>query len=171
MNIRELLSTTVSRSKIQRIVHLIEEDSTQLKTVYNLIFEENIQISWRAVWVCLKVSEKYPEAFIPKQQELINFLLNTEHEGKKRLLLSIQLNLPIPNPFSVPLLDFVLGIMFDPNEKSGIQSAAIKLGYKLSQVDSDLLQEYKLRLQEIDLHYYSPAINSSVNSILKQINK
>ena len=166
---RELLAGPICKANIDKIVDSVSRNPKEFPVIYNLMYDEEIKVSWRAVWACEKLSELHPDWFIPKQNDLINTLLATSHSGKKRLYLSILLNLPLAEPYSVALLDYTLDKMLDPAESIGVQALCVKLAYRLCQVDKDLLYELKVRLQSVDLHYYSKGMKASVRNILKKI--
>ena len=166
---KEALGGSISILKIDRIVHSVESNPEEFPVIFNLMFDEDIKVSWRAVWTCEKLSERHPDWFIPKQNELIEILLATTHDGKKRLYLSILSNLPLPEPYSVALLDFTMDKMLDPEESIGVQALSVKLAYRLCKIDPDLLYEFKLRLQSADMINYSKGLRASVRNILKKV--
>lgn len=166
---RELLAGPICKMNVDRIVASVDRNPDELSTIWELMYDKDDKVSWRAIWACEKLSEIHPDWLIPKQNELIDSLLLCTHDGKKRLLLSILYNLPIPEPYSVPLLDYTLDKMLDPQESIGVQALCVKLAYRLCRVDKDLLYELKIRLQSVDLLYYSKGLKASVRNILKKI--
>ncbi|MDL2322785.1 hypothetical protein LJC52_02250 [Bacteroidales bacterium OttesenSCG-928-A17] len=166
---RELLAGPICKANIDKIVDSANRNPDEFPVIWNLRDDEDIKVSWRAAWACEKLSELRPEWFISKQNELIDTLLQENHDGKKRLLLSILYNLPNPEPYSVPFLDYTLDKMFDPKESIGVQALCVKLAYRLCNIDKDLLYELKMRLQSEDLSYYSKGLKASVRNILKKI--
>lgn len=166
---RELLAGPICMANINRIVDSVNRNPDEFLVIWGLMSDEDIKVSWRAVWACEKLSELHPEWFVSKQAALIDTLLRESHDGKKRLYLSILYNLPDPEPYSVPFLDYTLDKMLDPQESIGVQALCVKLAYRLCKIDKDLLYEFKMRLQSVDLAYYSKGLKASVRNILKRI--
>lgn len=171
MNYAELLGGKIGKANIDQIVAHVNQYPDRLEQLYRLTFDEDQYISWRSLWACEKIAEQHPDWFIPRQPELIDRLLTLSHNGKKRLLLSILYDLPLPEPYSVPFLDYVLEHMLDPKETAGVQSLCIKHAYRLCKVDVDLLSELQTYLEDADLLSYSPGVRTAIRNIKKQLNR
>lgn len=141
------------------------------ETVYNLMFDADITISWRAIWACEKISELQPGWFDEqKKEEIIDALLISKHDGSKRLLLSILYNLPLPKEYSVRFLDYCLDHCLDRKESIGVQALCIKMAYRLCRVEPELLSELKAILENAELDYYSAGVKSCIRNTLKKLN-
>lgn len=169
LNYEDLLGGPICTANVHRIVEDVSQNPDLFDRIYQLTFHQDTKISWRATWACEKLSERYPDWFISKQSEIIKTLLACNHDGKKRLLLSILSNLPLPDPYSVALLDYVLEKMLDPKESIGVQALSIKFAYRLCQVDKDLIGELKQHLESADTDIYSAGVKSSIKNVLKKI--
>jgi hypothetical protein len=166
---KELLAGPICRAYIERIVDSVNCNPDEFPVIWDLMSDKDIKVSWRATWTCGKLSELHPDWFIPKQNELIETLFHSTHDGKKRLLLSILYNLPDPEPYSVLFLDYTLNKMLDPEESIAVQALCVKWAYRLCKVDKDLLYELKMRLESENLTYYSAGVKTCVRAILKKI--
>ena len=126
-------------------------------------------MSWRAIWVCEKLSEIHPGWFILLYDEIIQRLIDCTHDGSKRLLLSILYNIPIPTPISVDLLNYCLDHMLSPQESIGVQALSIRIAYLLCRKEPELLQELQLILENAELDFYSTGVRTTVRNTLKKI--
>ena len=77
--------------------------------IYELIFDTDTTVAWRAAWACQKISEKQPELFTDKQfNELAAFTIASSHDGIKRGCLGTLNNLPLPQPIPVFVIEIVV---------------------------------------------------------------
>ena len=139
--------------------------------MYKLTFDNKLLVSWRALWVCEKLSEVHPGWFVPLREELTGRLLNCTHDGSKRLLLSILFNLPVQEPISVPLLNFCFDRMFSPAESIGVQALCIKTAYRLCQKEPELLGELRIILESVETEFFSKGVTTTIRNTLKKINQ
>ncbi len=137
--------------------------------IYRLTYDEKQTVSWRAIWVCEKLSEIHPDWFILLYDEIIQRLIDCTHDGSKRLLLSILYNIPIPTPISVDLLNYCLDHMLSPQESIGVQALSIRIAYLLCRKEPELLQELQLILENTELDFYSTGVRTTVRNTLKKI--
>lgn len=168
-NIREILLKPLSRNFLDDIIRSTINDPDSFHIIYSLIWDRERKVSWRATWACEKISDAKPEWFGGKEDELISLLLNCNHDGMKRILLSILYKLPTPEPVPVNLLDFSLQRMLDLKESAGVQSLCIKMAYKLCIKEPDLLYELKVYLENAEPGYYSVAVRTCLKNILRRI--
>lgn len=166
---REQLAGPISLVNITGIVDTVLNKPDELDNIYLLMDDKEQKVAWRAAWACEKLSEIRPEWFIPRQDDLLDRLFACRHDGTKRVLLSTLYNLPNPEPYSVPFLDYALDHMLDPKESIATQALCIKLAYRLCRIDPDLLEELKLRLQSADRDLYSAGVKSTMKNILKKL--
>ncbi|MDL2243792.1 hypothetical protein LJB84_03025 [Bacteroidales bacterium OttesenSCG-928-J19] len=167
--LRERLAGPFYQVNIAEIVNAVSEKPDEMDNIYCLMDDKEQKVAWRAAWICEKLSELHPEWFIPKQNDLLERLFSCQHDGTKRILLSTLYNLPNPEPYSVPFLDYTLDHMLDPKESIAVQASCIKLAYRLCRIDPDLLDELKLRLESVDQHLYSAGVKSAIKNVLKKI--
>lgn len=166
-----ILSQPMSKFKVDELVSSIINEPDDFSTLYDLIAHDDITVSWRAIWVCEKISKKNPVLFKGRVQDLADKLLVCQHDGSKRLLLSIMYNLPHSSFFQVPIsvYDYCLKHMLDLKESAGVQSLSVKLAYKIYCKSPDLLNEFKAYLQNIEPEYYSTAVKTCRRNILQRI--
>ena len=165
------LSGSISRNFVDKIVRSVLNHPDDFKMLYSLITTSETKISWRAAWACEKLCKERPEWFIPLYNELSESAQSCQHEGTKRLLLSVIYHLPIPEKLPICLLDFCIEKMLDPEESIAVQSLCIKIAFEIACQQPDLLYELKLYLENTNTEYYSTAVKSTVRIILKKISQ
>lgn len=171
IDFRSKLSSTLSRNFVDDIVESVHQHPQDFISLYDLIRDEEIKVSWRAVWTCEKLCKIHPEWFIPKYEELTKLLLNCKHDGTKRLFLAILYKLPVPKDCPVELYDFCINRMLSKDEAIAVQALCVKLAYNICSVEPDLFCELKIYLENAETDYYSPAVKSTIKNFLKRINK
>lgn len=168
---RNALSVHISELNIGPLVKSIDQHTEEFPDMYKLTNDSKRLVSWRALWVCEKLSEIHPGWFVPLREELTERLLNCTHDGSKRLLLSILFNLPVEEPISVPLLNFCFDRMFSPSESIGVQALCIKTAYQLCLKEPELLGELRIILESAETEFFSKGVTTSIRNTLKKINQ
>ena len=115
---RNTLAVPIHKLSIDSLVQEVCLCPEYFEDIYRLTYDEKQTVSWRAIWVCEKLSEIHPDWFILLYDEIIQRLIDCTHDGSKRLLLSILYNIPIPTPISVDLLNYCLDHMLSPQESN-----------------------------------------------------
>lgn len=168
---RNALDVPIYKLSIDGLVQDICRQPEYLKDMYQLISDEKQTVSWRAIWVCEKVSEIYPGLFAPLLDDITQRLLACRHDGSKRLLLSILYNVPVSTPISVDLLNYCLDRMLSPQESIGVQALAIRMAYRLCKQEPELLKELQLILENTDTEFYSVGVKTTIRNTLKKMRK
>ena len=166
-----LLKNRLTPHFINGIVLLIKQYPEDMDTVYRLIYAPDTTVSWRAAWACEKLCAEFPEWFLDKRDELMEFSLGHPYEGTQRLILSILNKLPVTKPISIPFLNACFEGMFSPEEPAAIQTLYMKLSYRLCKEEPELLPELQMLLESINPEYYSTAVRTARKNMLLRINK
>ncbi|WP_455497132.1 hypothetical protein [Coprobacter sp.] len=167
---RILLSGTLSRKIIDRIVVSVSNHPEDFTPLFELTNDYDTKISWRATWACEKLCKIYPEWFTPLYEQLIQNVLKCNYDGIKRLWLSVLYQLPVTTEFPVTLYDFCINHMLSPGESIAVQAICMKLAYKLCMQERELLYELEVYLENAEPEYYSAGVRNTRKNILKNIN-
>jgi hypothetical protein len=133
------------------------------------MYDEDITVAWRAAWGCEKIGKLHPMLLSDKTTDLIRLAMQKEHGGMRRLLLSMLLRLPMPEPFPVDLLDFCYERISREDETVAVQSLCIKIAYKLCATTPELLPELQIMLAEMNGRHLSAGIRSALRNTMKKI--
>lgn len=170
MNFRAKLSTRINMKEVYEIGLLVKGNENAKQELYSLIFDENERVSYQAMWCMTHFSVEENRWLFPKQNELINELMQCKHDGKRRILLSLLYRQPMSNLQRMDFLDYCLEQMISPNEPYAIQALSMKIAYEICLPIPDLLQELQTTLELFDGEL-SSAVYVTRKNILKAMRK
>ena len=171
MDYREQLKNPASLRYIDKLAQNVVDVPAEFSTAYSLIFDTDLNIAWRAAWLCQKISIKYPHWFTEKQfQELASLSVTTMHGGLQRGCLSILNNLEFPNAISVDFLNSCFDKMISPKSPIAVQALSMKILLRICIKEPDFIPELKAYLENIDYENYSAGFNSTRKNVLKVLN-
>lgn len=170
MDYHEYLIRPLSLHYVDQLAQQIFMYPADLDIVYQLIFDQDVKVAWRAAWTCQKISNKYPEWFTDIQfQQLSTLAVSISHGGLLRGTLSILNNLPIPGSVSVEFINACFDWMVSPKSPISVQSISMKMLYRISIVEPDFKQELIAILENIDPGDYSAGFNSTRKKVLADL--
>jgi len=171
MNYREQLSRPISKNFLEQLVRNVLDHPKDFQLIFQLIFDADNKVAWRAAWACAKVSEKHPDWFAEIQVlEIMKFTVSVTHGGVHRGCLSILSNLPLPNPIPVDFINACFDWMTSPKFPIAVQSLSMKILYSICQREPELSIELIAYLENVDFESYSAGFNSTRKNILKKLN-
>ena len=172
MDYREYLIRPLSRHFVDNLVQEIFVNPADAVIIYHLIFDPDVNVSWRAAWSCQKISEKYPQWFTAAQfTELATLAISTTHGGLQRGCLSILNNLPIPEPISVEFVNACFDWMVSPKSPIAVQALSMKMLYRICLIEPDFKPELLAYLENVDSGAYSAGFNSTRRNVLNLLAK
>lgn len=138
--------------------------------VYQLIFDLDEKVAWRAAWACQKISEKHPEWFTEKHfDELAMCAMSTNHGGLQRGCLSILLNLSFPTVIQVDLINACFEWMISQKSPVSVQALSMKILFRICKSEPDFKHELVAYLENLDFENYSAGFKSTRNNVLKAL--
>lgn len=170
MDYREYLLTPLSKLYIDKLVLQVIDEPVRFDELFQLIYDSNEKIAWRAAWACHKISEKRPAWFSDEKiTTLISFLLLTRHDGVLRGCMSILNQVDFRKSITVDLINFCYDRMLSPSSSIAVQALSMKILYKICIVEPDLKTELLAYLENIDIECYSKGFQSTRKNILKAL--
>ena len=168
MDYREYLFHPVSKHFVDYLVLEIFSNPSDFELLYQLIFDQEEDVAWRAAWACKKVSEKHPEWFTATQfNEITALALSTSHTGLLRGCLWVLNNLALPSPVSVELINACFDWMVSLKYPVAVQSLSMKMLFRICKIEPDFKHELITCLENIDPYSYSAGFNSTRTNVLK----
>jgi len=168
MDYREHLLRPLARHFVDLLVQEVFLHPGDAKLIYQLIFDEEIKVAWRAAWACQKMSERNPDWFTDHQfTELAALTISTPHGGLKRGCLSILNNLPLPGDIPVEFINACFDWMVSPKSPIAVQALSMKMLYRICLKEPDFKPELLAYLENIDSDAYSAGFNSTRRNVLK----
>lgn len=171
MDLNNKLKERINIKDVKEVLEYIEKNRKGIEELYELIFDPNTNVSYQALWICSHLSNAGHQWLFKKQNVIIEELFSCTHSGKRRLLLSLLLCQPIPDPPRVDLLDFCFEHMVSKHEPPGVQVLSMKLAYNLCQSIPELLQELKVMLDIMQMELLPPSMRAVRKNILKTLSK
>ena len=170
MYYREQLTRPISKNFLDQLVQNIFNTPVDFQLVFELIFDADNKIAWRAAWACTKVSEKHPDWFSEAQViEIMKFAISVSHGGILRGCLSILSNLRLPDTIPVDFINACFEWMISPKSPIAVQSLSMKLLYSICQKEPEMSTELIAYLENVDFECYSAGFNSTRKNILKKL--
>ncbi|MEA4937420.1 hypothetical protein SDC9_128505 [bioreactor metagenome] len=171
MNYRAFFEHLQSRYHLEELLLYLDHHPQDFDELFAMVFEAEEKIAWRVLWACEKVSQRTPEWFDEKKIQMItDLVLTTKHHGLHRIGLSILNSFPVPDPLNIDMLNALYEWMLSPKYSIGVQSLAMKLLYKYTLTNEDLLREFIITLEQVDENDYTMAFTASKRNILKKHN-
>jgi len=170
MDYRDQLLRPVSRHFVDHLVEQVYTNPSDFEHVYQLIFDSEIKVAWRAAWACQKISEKYPDWFTDVHfRELSKLSISTSHGGLRRGCLSMLNNLSLPDPIPVEFINACFDWMASLKSPIAVQSLSMKMLFRICHSLPDFKPELRAYLENIDTTAYSPGFNSTRTNVLKEL--
>jgi hypothetical protein len=171
MDYREQLLRPLSKRYIDQLVEDVLKCPFIFPILFQLLFDEDEKVAWRAAWACSKISEQKPDLFTQQQvDEIVILSLSTPYGGVRRGCLFLLFHLPLPNPISVDLINACFDWMVSPKSPIAVQAYAMKLLYRICFHEPDFKLELIAYLETIDFQSYSAGFQSTRKNILKSLN-
>lgn len=172
MDYRAQLLRPLSKRYIDQLVENVLIFPLDFPILFQLLFDEDEKVAWRAAWACSKMSEQKPDLFTQEQVgEIVILSLSTPYGGVRRGCLSMLFHLPLPNPIPVELINSCFEWMVSPKSPIAVQAYAMKMLYRICLQEPDFKAELIAYLETIDLQSYSIGFKTSRKNILKSLNK
>lgn len=140
----------------------------EFEPLYDLIFDRDTDVAWRAAWACQKISCKRKSWFDEKKQiQLCNHILNTNHGGIRRGCMSILINTEMPDHISVEMINFCFDSMLSPKSPISVQALSMKFLLRVCEKEPDFAAELYACLENADSSMYTPGFSSTRRNTLK----
>ncbi len=171
MPLTDLLQTRIHLREIRQIISQCHDDenSNVKNELLDLIISPDPRTAYNALWVITHIPRNEQAWLIPHRNTLIDALLTESHTGKRRLLLTILAQLPLPdtNP-RVDFLDYCLS-KINSTEPYAIRALALKQAHAMCRNYPDLMRELLIEIAMMNQSSLSPGLKSALRNILKNI--
>ena len=174
MDFRKRLLQRLSQDDIHEICFLTQGmDNDSLKEeLYTLISDEDVRVSYNAVWVFTYFDLSNNKWLYAKHDELIDKVIAEKHEGKKRLLLTLLLRQPFEcDTLRTDFIDFCFETIQSSHESCSNRALCMKLAYEQCRFFPELLSELSNCLEIISAESLSSGLKTARRNVMKKILK
>ena len=174
MDFRKRLLQRLSQDDIHEICFLTQgPDNDSLKEeLYTLISDEDVRVSYNALWVLTHFDLANNEWLYAKHDELIDKAIAEKHEGKRRLLLTILLRQPFQcDTLRTDFIDFCFETIQSSHESYANRALCMKLAYEQCRFFPELLYELSNCLEIISAESLSSGLKTARRNVVKKILK
>lgn len=174
MDFRKRLLQRLSQDDIHEICFLTQgPDNDSLKEeLYTLISDEDVRVSYNALWVLTHFDLANNEWLYAKHDELIDKAIAEKHEGKRRLLLTLILRQPLDrDTLRTDFIDFCFDAIQSSHESYANRALCMKLAYEQCRFFPELLSELSNCLEIISAESLSSGLKTARRNVMKKILK
>lgn len=170
MDYRNFLLQPIQLRYIDQLVLEVEQNPQDFIVVFQLIFDTDANVAWRAAWACGKIALKHADWFTDNHfMELAALATSTSQGGLHRGCLSILTTISIPKPIPVELLNSCFEWMVSPRFPIAVQALSMKLLYQFCMIEPELIPELRAYLELITPEDYSKGYVAARNKVLKKL--
>lgn len=173
MDIKDLLGGRLGVREIVMICSCCrgEVNDEVKEMLYALVADDDERVGYNSLWVFTHFDKDDKAWLRPKRNELIDYLLGVQHEGKRRLILNLLDSQYIgKEDVRADYLDFCLSAI-NSTEPYGIRALCIKQAFAQCRFFPELLGELKSELEIMEMGELSPGLLSVRRNILKKISR
>ena len=174
MDFRKRLLQRLSQDDIHEICFLTQgPDNDSLKEeLYTMISDEDVRVSYNALWVLTHFDLANNEWLYAKHDELIDKAIAEKHEGKRRLLLTLILRQPFDrDTLRTDFIDFCFDTIQSSHESYANRALCMKLAYEQCRFFPELLSELSNCLEIISAESLSSGLKTARRNVMKKILK
>ncbi len=170
MNVIEFLSIDSSRLNADLLVEKFEEDPDIFNTIIEVMYRDTYPLSMRAGRVVWLIAKKYPDFIETYLPDMIDRLPDFQIDGVRRNIMSILVELPLPEIKLGKLFNVCYDWLESGKEPIAIRGNAITILYKISEKELELKMEL-IELFNSLLPCNSVGIETRIKNILMKLYK
>ncbi|MBM6890807.1 hypothetical protein H6A30_11170 [Bacteroides caecigallinarum] len=174
MDFRKRFLQRLSQDDIHDMCFLTQgPDNDSLKEeLYTLISDEDVRVSYNALWVFAHFDLSNNKWLYAKHDELIDKAIAEKHDGKKRLLLTLLLRQPFEcDTLRTDFIDFCFETIQSSHESCSNRALCMKLAYEQCRFFPEFLSELSNCLEIISAESLSSGLKTARRNVMKKILK
>lgn len=150
------------------VLHDIEKHGDFFTFAQRYIHDENSRVACNAMWILTKIPKADLHRLRPLLDRLIDMSMHASSPTLRRLSMNVIERLKIgKEEVQADFLDYCIAHMQDVAEFPGIQSLCLKLAFQMCAHYPELHDELIRILQSMEMEFYTPALRSVRNKILR----
>lgn len=171
-NFRFILSTAKKLHEINQVRDEILQFPEKFDQLFDLIFDHKFKDAWRVAWTVEKIAEKNTTLFSTKNTlKLMEFACTIQKSGLLRSVLSIIINLPLPNEIPVKFINTCFDKMISMKEPVAVQALSMKMLQRIANKEPDFIPEIIVTLENVDTSNVSAGYIAIRRNVLNTLYK
>jgi hypothetical protein len=170
MEITEFLNIDSSRLNADLIVEKFENDRSVFKIILDITYQDTYPLSMRSSRVIWLIAKKHPGFIKPYLPDMIKRLPRFKVDAVRRNILSILIEVPIPDIDPGGLFDLCYSWLQSDKEPVAIRGNSINVLYKISEKEPELKAEL-IELFESLLPCNSRGIEARIKETINRLKK
>ena len=167
-NLRSSLLASMGEYEALGIYNEVKKNNDFIGFTRQYMHDEDYRVARNALWSMTKATDSELSQLQPIYNELIDLAMKASNSSVCRLTLNIIERLKMEeDDLRSDFLDFCLDKMTAIDEPPGIQSLAMKLAYRMCKFYPELMNELIVTLKAMEMDFYTAAVKSVRNRILK----
>lgn len=168
--LRDELLRLARPNDIRRIAASIRS-AHEVGELYALLSDPDGQTAYRAAWVLCHIDAARRADLQVFYDGLASAAIACPHAGRRRMLLAVLCRQPLPEHWSVELLDFCIEKMTDPAEPHGVRMYCMKLAYGMCRTNGDLRHEFRTLLEIMEPQALPPSLCAARRNLLAALER
>lgn len=165
MNAREFIK---QRSELEVMKRYLQENPDQFEEMVSEIYNEDIEIAWRAAWITGHGLEKNDKRLIPHVDNLIE-LIPDKRDGLQREVLKLLMKMDLDDDQEGFLFDICMTIWEKVNKSPSVRMTAFQFIAKTVEKYTDLKHEISFITQSQYSETLSPGIRKSFERMVQKL--
>lgn len=178
MNVREILNKRIYRRDIDSLCRDCCDSSSPEASkmarklrleMFSLAFNEDERTAYNALWVLASIPVRHRGWLEDRQSDLVDLLLHTRHNGKRRLLLTLLVAMKMKKKdICMDYLDFCLSGI-NSTEPYAIRALCLKQAFVMCRHFPELLSELMAEIEMMEYGEMSPGLRCARKNVLLKI--
>jgi len=169
--IRDLFQQRIHVCDVEAVAGWAGDSDENFSRLYSLAFSSDERVAYNALW-CLSHCDDLTDIAQNRVDELIDLVMAENHNGKKRLLLTIMESLRFKRPFvRTDFLDFCLSKITSADQPYSVRALCLKLAFAQCRNYPELIDELKLRMEMLECSLLPPGLKSAFKNVSKRITR
>lgn len=165
--LEEILSGRMNADDILSLCSAVAT-SGSVVTLMPFLHSADPVVARNAAWAMTHFTDDELSLLVSRRDEMTDLVLSTDNTGLRRMLLAILYRMPCTaEDVRTDFLDFCLSCMVSLDQPPGVQSLCMKTARRLCSFYPELSEEFMRTVKGMEPCYYTPALKSVRNKILR----
>lgn len=167
----DLFQQRIHAYDVNAVAEWAVDSDENFSSLYSLVFSSDERIAYNALW-SLSHCRDLSDLIRSHADELIDLVMIENHNGKKRLLLTIIESLKFNCSFvRTDFMDFCLSKITSAVQPHSVRALCLKLAFAQCRNYPELIDELQLRMEMLECSPISPGLKSALKNVSNRISR